>query len=196
MPDMPTNHDQPSPSSPTLDQVIAKSTARISLDALIRSGKSEFRIVKRKDLMRELFDVVDSFVGHRVAAAERQLAETVQKRETEAREDGKHRVLTSIADLGDLVDSVVASLSDGSDGAGARALNKRLDRLFKSYGFERIATVGATFDPRLHELIEEEPSAEHSRGTIVRELARGYAHESLVLRVARVIISSGPQLNS
>lgn len=188
--------DRPSLPSSSLDQVIAKSAARISLDALIRSGKSEFRIVRRKDLMRELFDVVDAFVGHRVAAAERQLAETVQKRELEAREDGKHRVLTSIADLGDLVDSVVASLSDGSDGAGARALNKRLDRLFKSYGFERIATVGSSFDPRLHELIEEEPSSEHPRGTIVREISRGYAHESLVLRVARVVTSSGSKLNS
>lgn len=192
--------DQPQdtglPSRRSLDDVIDKSTFRISLDSLIRTGRSEFRIVKRKDLLRELFDVVEAFVAHRVSQAERQIAATVQTRELEAREDGKHRVLASVADLGDLVDSVVASLSDGSDGAGARALNKRLDRLFKSYGFERIPAVGAPFDPRLHEMIEEEASAEHARGIIVREIARGYASESLVLRVARVVVSSGPKTQS
>lgn len=196
MPDQPPSHDSTSLPATSLDHVIARSTARISLDALIRSGKSEFRIVKRKDLMRELFDVVDAFVSHRVATAERQLADTVRKRELEAREDGKHRVLTSVADLGDLVDSVVASLGDGPDGAAARALNKRLDRLFKSYDFERIATVGRPFDPQLHEAIDEEHSVQHPRGTIVREIARGYAQEGLVLRVARVVVSSGPQPHS
>jgi len=175
-----------------VERVLANATYRISLDALIRSGQQEFRIVKRKDLLRELFDVVDAFVVHRVEAAERDLAQTVRRRESEAREDGKHRVLTSVADLGDLVDTIVASLGASADGAAAKALDRRLDRLFKSYGFERIPTVGRTFDPGLHEMVEEEASSTLPCGTILRELSRGYAREGFVLRVARVITSSGP----
>ncbi|MFO1030019.1 MAG: nucleotide exchange factor GrpE [Planctomycetota bacterium] len=175
-----------------MEQLFERSAKRISLDALIQSGKTEFRIVNRKDMLRDLFEVVEAFVVNRVQAAERQLAATVQQRETEARSDGQHRVLTSVADLGDLVDSIIASLGASKDAAAARALDKRLDRLFRSYGFERIPTVGERFDPLLHELIEEEHSVDQPPGAIVRELSRGYMRDGFVLRVARVVTSSGP----
>lgn len=175
-----------------MEELFERSARSVSLDALIQSGKTEFRIVNRRDMLRDLFEVVEAFVANRVQAAERQLAATVQQRETEARSDGQHRVLTSVADLGDLVDSIIASLGASQDAAAAKALDKRLDRLFKSYGFERIPTVGERFDPARHELIEEEPSVDQPPGVIVRELARGYVRDGFVLRVARVVTSSGP----
>ncbi len=192
---MPANPEQsglPAHSKVSIDQLFERSAKRVTLDALIQSGKTEFRIVNRKHVLRELFDVVEAFVANRVQAAERQLAATLQQRETEARSDGQHRVLTSVADLGDLVDSIITSLGASQDAAAARALDKRLDRLFKSYGFERVPTVGERFDPARHELIEEEHSVDQPIGTIVRELSRGYMRDGFVLRVARVVTSSGP----
>ena len=176
-----------------VEQLLQQSTGRISIDALIKSGRKEFRIVRRKDLLRELFDVVDAFLHNKVQAAEREMSEVVAKREMEAREDGKMRVLTSLADLGDLVDSVIATLAGSSASGATKALDKRLDRIFKSYDFERIATVGQSFDPQYHEAIDDEPSDEHPSGTVAREITRGYRSNNVVLRVARVSVSTGPK---
>lgn len=188
-------HDKQSPrradNREDLDRLIGRSTARISLDALIKSGRTEFRVVKRKDLLRELFDVVEAFIDNKMKAAEREMSSLVSRREEDAREDGKMRVLTSLADLGDLVDNVVGALAGSDAGAAGKALDKRLDRIFRSYDFERIPTVGQPFDPALHEAVDDEPSNCHAEGFIARELARGYRRGAFVLRVARVIVSTG-----
>ena len=51
-----------------------------------------------------------------------------------------------------------------------------------SVAVEPIEAVGSQFDPKLHEAIATEESAEHPEGTVVEELRRGYRIRDEVLR--------------
>lgn len=153
-----------------------------------RGGR--YRLVDRTLLMKEILRLVEVFVDDRVRQAETQLGNLVERREEDAREDGRMRVLVSLAELGDLVDSIVTSLADKQGTAEARALDRRLDRVFRSYGFDRIKTVGERFDSALHEAIDERPMDGEPAGTVIEELSRGYKKRDFVLRIARVIVSS------
>jgi molecular chaperone GrpE len=176
-----------------LESLIQRHTRTVSLDALQQSGRTEFRVVRKKDLLKELFDVVDVFLENQVKRAEREMSERFARRESDAREDGKMRVLSSLADLGDLVDNMVAAIAGTEAATAGKALDKRLDRIFRSYEFERIPTVGHPFDPQVHEAVDEESSDSHASGVILREMGRGYRRAGFVLRVARVCVSTGPR---
>ena len=63
--------------------------------------------------------------------------------------------------------------------------------LLRQVGVEEIDTVGALFDPLVHEAILTQPS-EEDEGTVTAVLERGYLLGERVLRPARVVVSSGP----
>jgi hypothetical protein len=173
-----------------LDRIIRSGERDVTLEQLRATGRAAFRVVRRADLVRDLLGLVDVLLDRRVRDVERQLAETLDARERRAHEDGILRVLDSLVDLADLVDGIAGSL-EGRDGVLAlKALDRRVDHLFATHGFARIATTGATFDPDLHEAVDSEESG-GAPGVIVREVSRGYARDGFVLRVARVIVATG-----
>jgi len=55
------------------------------------------------------------------------------------------------------------------------------------HGLEPIDAVGAPFDPKLHEAIGYEESAEHPEDTVTSELRRGYRLRDRVIRPALVV---------
>ncbi len=133
--------------------------------------------------------LVDSFVVERIRQAERELARILEEREFAAQDEGRHRVLVSLAELADLVDAIVQKAGGTEVSTAARALDRRIDRVFKSFGFERIDTVGSLFNSAIHEAIDERADDGVTPGTILEEVARGYRQECFVLRVARVIVA-------
>jgi molecular chaperone GrpE len=59
----------------------------------------------------------------------------------------------------------------------------------KRFGVRKIETVGAAFDPSLHDaILEQDPSSERP-GTIIGVMEDGYMIEDRLLRPARVIVS-------
>ena len=157
-------------------------------DLLRRGGR--YRLVDRTLLMKEVLRLVEVFVEDRVRQAKSHMRGLLERREGDAREEGRMRVLVSLAELGDLVDSIVESIANETGTAATKALDKRLDRIFRSYGFDRTETVGKAFDPALHEAIDERSEEGVAAGTILEELNRGYRKGEYVLRVARVIVAS------
>jgi len=61
--------------------------------------------------------------------------------------------------------------------------------ILKAHNIEEIETVGAQFDPKLHEAIGEEESANAEQGIILRETSGGYKMGEKVIRPAKVIIA-------
>jgi molecular chaperone GrpE len=59
-------------------------------------------------------------------------------------------------------------------------------------GVEPIEAVGNEFDPYSMEAVMMMPSPEVAEGSVLRELARGYRGSGYVLRVSKVVVSSGP----
>lgn len=171
-----------------LDDAISSVGRRLTGDELAERGGT-YRLVNRKDLLLRVLKTVEVFVEDRVRQTEDQLRGFLQEREKEATEEGKMRVLASLADIADLVDSLVINLGGKDAPSGAVALDKRMDRVFKSYSFERISTVGTQFDPALHEMLDGRTEEGMAPGTIIEEISRGYHREGYVLRVARVVVA-------
>jgi molecular chaperone GrpE len=59
------------------------------------------------------------------------------------------------------------------------------------YGVEPVPSVGQTFDPAIHEALQQMDSPDHAPGTVIREWEKGYRQGDKLLRPARVVIA-GP----
>lgn len=75
---------------------------------------------------------------------------------------------------------------------GVRIAQEHFVKVLRARGIEPLNTVGAAFDPGLHEALLQQPSDTVPAGTVIQEVARGYRMHSRVIRPARVIVSSGP----
>lgn len=93
--------------------------------------------------------------------------------------DNFERTLASI-DAGATLESV---------SGGIRAVERQMRSVLEAHGVVRIASVGAPFDPALHEALGTEASDEHEDETVVKELEPGYKMGDRVLRPARVRVA-------
>lgn len=86
---------------------------------------------------------------------------------------------------------------DGVDEAWAKGVElsvRKLEEALGAHGLEAIESVGARFDPKLHEAIGHEESSEHPEDTVVSELRRGYRIRDKVVRPALVRVARPPSL--
>jgi len=88
---------------------------------------------------------------------------------------------------------------DGVDVAWSKGIElsvRKLEEALGAHGLEAIESVGAPFDPKLHEAIGHEESSEHPEDTVVSELRRGYRIRDRVVRPALVRVARPPSLPS
>lgn len=96
-----------------------------------------------------------------------------------------------VGELLPVLDNLDRTIEAGSVDAtmlqGVKLVRAQLERVLGNYGLERIAAVGAGFDPRHHDAVAvaqvHDPSAD---GVVIEELSRGYRMAGLVLVPARV----------
>jgi molecular chaperone GrpE len=69
---------------------------------------------------------------------------------------------------------------------------RKLEEAMAAHGLEPIDSVGSAFDPKLHEAIGHEESADHPEDTVVSELRRGYRIRDRVVRPSLVRVSRRP----
>ncbi len=74
---------------------------------------------------------------------------------------------------------------------GVRMVRDMFVELLRRTGVEEIETVGAAFDPHVHDAVVMQPS-DQEEGTVTAVLERGFMQGDRVLRHARVVVSSGP----
>lgn len=101
------------------------------------------------------------------------------------------RVLPVLDDL----HNVLEHAPDGTDETWLKGLElsvRKLEEALGTHGLEAIEAVGAPFDPKLHEAIGHEESAEHPEDTVVSELRRGYRIRDKVVRPALVKVARPP----
>jgi molecular chaperone GrpE len=72
---------------------------------------------------------------------------------------------------------------------GLRMSERRVERLMSEVGLEPIETVGQPFDPDTMEVVEAVAAGDHSPGTVVEELRRGYLWDGRVFRFAQVRVA-------
>ncbi|HIG05860.1 MAG TPA: nucleotide exchange factor GrpE [Planctomycetes bacterium] len=95
-----------------------------------------------------------------------------------------------------LLDGLSAALkveSDDADGAdgirdGLRVIHENLDGILDQLGIEAVISVGADFDPEVHEAMLQVDHPDARNGEVVEEVERGYRFGDHLIRAARVIV--------
>ena len=118
--------------------------------------------------------------------ARRELDDTARRAEEEV-------LLDMIAVLDDLDRAIVAARDAGAGEAWIQGValtaQRARDRLAR-YGVEVVDPVGQPFDPNLHEaVLEVEPPAGASPGTVTEVVQRGYRRGDRAVRAARVVVA-------
>ena len=104
------------------------------------------------------------------------------------------RVLPVLDDLHNVLDHK----PEGVDESWAKGLElsvRKLEEALGTHGLQPIDSVGAHFDPKLHEAVGHEESTQHPEDTVVAELRRGYRLRDRVVRPALVKVSRQPSLS-
>lgn len=106
---------------------------------------------------------------------------------------------SAIKELLPVFDNLERAASSAGGSAEAKAVADGLRIVLKQFtdtldkmGVKRIAAVGASFDPSLHEAIQQVESAEHPAGVILHEVQAGYQMGDRLLRASMVVVSKGP----
>src|ERR1700686_4788898 len=101
------------------------------------------------------------------------------------------RLLPALDDLHKALDHKPAGV-DESWVKGLELSVRKLEEALSAHGLEQIHAVGVPFDPKLHEAIGYEESAEHPEDTVTSELRRGYRIRDRVVRPALVKVARPP----
>jgi molecular chaperone GrpE len=125
--------------------------------------------------------------------------ENYKKRSKREHDDAAHRareqVLRELLPIADNLERALAHSAGGDPGSildGVRLVLRQLGGALEKLEVRPITVVGETFDPNLHEAIQQVESAEHAPGTITTELQRGYTLAGRLLRPAMVVVSKAP----
>lgn len=116
-------------------------------------------------------------------------------REREAQEAyGNERVLKAILPFLDNLE-----LALGQEGASAEAILSGVRMTYDGiiaelgrFGLEQLSSVGAPFDPSLHEALAAVPLEGKPEGTVLSESRRGYVLNGRLLRPAQVLVAAAP----
>jgi len=114
----------------------------------------------------------------------------------EARRAGREDLLRALLPIFDNLDRAIQSAQRTTeikamvDGLGM-VQRQFVDALGRE-GIARVPTVGSSFDPGVHEAIQQVETNEHPPGTILAEVQPGYTQGERLLRAAMVVVARRP----
>ncbi|HUG55782.1 MAG TPA: nucleotide exchange factor GrpE [Candidatus Limnocylindrales bacterium] len=142
---------------------------------------------REDELTRDLQRLAADFANYR------------KRNEAERIDFAKYAKADLIARLLDVLDgydralaTVPEDLADRPWVQGISLVERKLRGILEAEGLEPIPTVGAAFDPYVHEAVATVPS-EAPEGTVVEEHQKGYRIHDRVVRPALVAVSKGPR---
>jgi molecular chaperone GrpE len=114
--------------------------------------------------------------------------------ERERREQADQSVADLLLELLLVVDDFDRALKVGGDGGdayrkGVELIHAKLHDLLRKQGVRAIDSLGADFDPNVHQAVSHEESPEHREGEVIAEMRRGYMRGDRLLRPAMVKVA-------
>ncbi len=112
------------------------------------------------------------------------------------------RDLLSVSDnLRRALNAITPELLDSSERLktiyeGVEATERELLRTFEKNGIKKVDPLNQKFDPNMHEVIFEIPSADKEPGTILQVVELGYMIHERLLRPARVGVAKGVDMTA
>ena len=113
----------------------------------------------------------------------------------ERRDQADASVADAIKELLPIIDNLERALEApvGSDAevyrSGVELIHRQMTELLRQRGVKPIQAAGADFDPRFHQAVVQEVSAEHREGEVMEEFRRGYMLGERLLRPAMVKVA-------
>ena len=121
--------------------------------------------------------------------------DNTRKREAKERQDVRDYAIQSAVEpfLGVLDNFSLALKSDGDVAqlrTGVQLIVKQMDDALRGLNVQPVESVGAQFDPRIHEALGSIETLEHPDHQVLEEIRRGYKLRDKLLRPALVRIAS------
>ena len=121
--------------------------------------------------------------------------DNARKREIKERQDTRDYALQSAVEpfLGVLDNFALALKSDGDVDqlrTGVQLIIKQMEEALRTLNVQPVESVGAQFDPRIHEALGSIETLEHPDHQVLEEIRRGYKLRDKLLRPALVRIAS------
>lgn len=113
----------------------------------------------------------------------------------ERRDQADNAMADALEDLLPIMDNLELALgAPAGDDAnayrkGVELIHRQMADLLKKRGVKVMETVGTDFDPRFHQAVVHEVSADHREGEVMEELRRGYMLGDRLLRPAMVKVA-------
>jgi molecular chaperone GrpE len=119
--------------------------------------------------------------------------------EEERAQQAANAALASLMRLLPVLDDFERALANASPaelesswGKGVLLVERNLRGALAAEGVERIAAEGAQFDPREHDAVGRQPSAQVPEGQVLHVVRSGYRKGDRIIRPAQVIVSASP----
>ena len=169
-------------------------TARADIDAgseshVIEAQDPEQLRSERDQLAQQLVQVQD-----RLARLQAEF-DNARKRDIKERQDARDYAIQSAVEpfLGVMDNFALALNADGSVEqlrSGVQLIVKQMDEALRSLNVQPVESVGAQFDPRIHEALGSIETLEHPDHQVLEEIRRGYKLRDKLLRPALVRIAT------
>ena len=188
-------HD-PMSDAPTSDAPSAEDAAPLSGDVIVDAAGGATPIVA------EVVDPLEAALADAARYKEqalRALADLDNFRKRSAREveaarrSAKEDLIREMLPVFDNVQRGIHSAERAEDvksvASGLGMVMRQFETTLEKAGVKKVPTVGAAFDPQVHEAIQQVETDEHAPGTIVAEVQGGYVHGERLVRAALVVVA-------
>ncbi|MDP6445362.1 MAG: nucleotide exchange factor GrpE [Pirellulaceae bacterium] len=139
----------------------------------------------------------------RALRAQAELENFRKRARREIDDERKYAGLPLIRDLLTVMDNLELAIQAAGDSEQAQAVadgvkmvRVQFEGVLHQHGCRRIDSLGAVFDPNLHEAAGQEPTAEYEPGAVCRVLREGYQLHDRVIRPSHVFIATPPAEDS
>ena len=152
---------------------------------------------KIAELESELAETKDRYL--RLAADFDNFKKRARQEQLETIQHGTSELIGRLLPVLDDMQNVLEHRPQGVDESWIKGLElsvRKLEEALGTHGLQPIESVGAPFDPKMHEAVGHEESSEHPEDTVVSELRRGYRIRDRVVRPSLVKVARRPALPS
>jgi len=115
----------------------------------------------------------------------------------QSRKFSQAEVLRGVLDIQDNLERALHAVASEAEGdepesfrAGVDLIHQSTTRLLKEKGVEAIHALDTEFDPNFHEAVGQLPREGVESGVVIEVVQQGYQFGDMVLRAARVIVST------
>jgi molecular chaperone GrpE len=116
------------------------------------------------------------------------------RRELEdARKAGREEILKDFLPVFDNLERGIQSAQQAADVKavtdGLQMILKQFESTLGRVGISKVGTIGHSFDPGVHEAIQQVETSDHAPGTVVAEVQPGYLAGERLIRAAMVVVA-------